>query len=237
MEVLIKIRIATSHSLCGARNIWTMKTHSCSQTFRYISTLGFMGEQMIASEWTPRLNKKSKTNKKRKRATQSRDVPFFVKRYAKFWSINACFVQWYMGKIFLIFTWLINWLVKFSSKLILFLNVPLIIFVCVQFGCSVMLTVRFVKYQSNTFLLILCVTLWAPQPPTPPGYTYLNTLYRNFLTIHPYDLGLYFYFLFQRTHKHVKTKPYMEELTVRTFKLFENTNPKVMQNVNKVKDS
>ena len=35
-EVLIKIRIATSHCLCGAQNIRTMKTHSYSQTVRYI---------------------------------------------------------------------------------------------------------------------------------------------------------------------------------------------------------
>ena len=53
-EVLIKIRIATSHCLCDARNIWAMKTHPYSQTVRYIPALGFMGEQVITLEWTPR---------------------------------------------------------------------------------------------------------------------------------------------------------------------------------------
>ena len=53
-EVLIKIRIATSQWWCAARNIWAMKTHPYSQTVRYILALGFMGEQVIALEWTPR---------------------------------------------------------------------------------------------------------------------------------------------------------------------------------------
>ena len=50
------------------------------------------------------------------------------------------------------------------------------------------------------FLTILCVTLWAPQPPAPqplapPVHTFFYTLCRNFLIIHPNDLGL---FSFQR---------------------------------------
>ena len=44
------------------------------------------------------------------------------------------------------------------------------------------------------FLTILCVTLWAPQPPAPqppaPPGTYLYILYCNFLIIHHNDLGL-----------------------------------------------
>ena len=49
-EVLIKIRVAISHCLCGARNIRTIKTHSYSQTVRHILALGIMGEQVITSE-------------------------------------------------------------------------------------------------------------------------------------------------------------------------------------------
>ena len=47
------------------------------------------------------------------------------------------------------------------------------------------------------FFTILCVTLWAPQPPAPqppaPRGTYLYTLCRNFLIMHPNDLGLFFF--------------------------------------------
>ena len=53
-EVLIKVRIATSHCLCDARNIRAMKTHLYSQTIRYIPVLDFMGEQVITLEWTPK---------------------------------------------------------------------------------------------------------------------------------------------------------------------------------------
>ena len=52
-EVLIKIRIATSHCLCDVRNIKAMKTHPYSQTVRYILALGFIGEQVI-TPGTPR---------------------------------------------------------------------------------------------------------------------------------------------------------------------------------------
>ena len=41
-KVLIKIRIATSHYLCDARNIWAMKTHPYSQTVQCIPALGFI---------------------------------------------------------------------------------------------------------------------------------------------------------------------------------------------------
>ena len=44
-EVLIKIKIATSHCLCAARNISLL-----SNCVQYISALGFMREQMITSE-------------------------------------------------------------------------------------------------------------------------------------------------------------------------------------------
>ena len=49
------------------------------------------------------------------------------------------------------------------------------------------------KHQiSNTFLTILCVTLWAPQPLAPQLLAPPDILY---FFIHPNDLGL---FLFQR---------------------------------------
>ena len=58
VEVLIKIRIATSHCLCDAWNIWAAKTHPYHWTVRCIPALGFMRRQMIRSKWTPRLKKK-----------------------------------------------------------------------------------------------------------------------------------------------------------------------------------
>ena len=56
-EVLIKIRIATSHCLCDARNIGAMKTHPYSQTIWWNWLELFHGRtgdnQNITPEWTP----------------------------------------------------------------------------------------------------------------------------------------------------------------------------------------
>ena len=57
-------------------------------------------------------------------------------------------------------------------------------------------TFRIVTYQSDTFFfIILCVTLWAPKPPTPPG-TYLYTCTITFLF---YIQIAWDFFVFQRT--------------------------------------
>ena len=76
-------------------------------------------------------------------------------------SINTCFVQCRIGKVVLISTWWINWLVTFLSKIILYLKVQLLIFICVQFGCSSMYTFWVVTHQINTFFdYFVCTTIY-----------------------------------------------------------------------------
>ena len=54
VEVLIKIRKATSDCLCDVSNIKDMKTLPTFKTVWYITALDFMGKEMITFERTPR---------------------------------------------------------------------------------------------------------------------------------------------------------------------------------------
>ena len=88
----------------------------------------------------------------------------------------------------------LDWLINnffFQFKSILCLKVLLLIFICVQFGCSSMYTFWVVKHQSNTFFdYFACNSMGSSTAGSTPDNT--NSLHHNFFVLHANNLDFFF---------------------------------------------
>ena len=73
-------------------------------------------------------------------------------------------------------------------------------------------------------LIILCVTLWAPQPPTPPGHTFILCT----VTFLLYILMIWDFLLFQR--RHIKLQIDTKVIVQGLVKVLQKINVKHMAN-------